>query len=292
MELVHLMAAPFAACVVLVLMHAYLGGHVLRRGVIFVDLAMAQFAAMGAALGVLLGFEHGTIPGYAMGLLASLLAAALFASSRRHIRQVPQEAIIGIAYVVASSATVLIADRVPHGAEHVKHMLVGSILWVGWADVFRTAAIYGALGLVLRMTGARLGLVTGDPVRARAAGMSLFRWDFLFYAIFALVVTISVRIAGVLLVFTILIVPPVFAMLLNVKESRRLPIAWILGISLCLAGLIVSYFGDLPTGATVVVAFGAALFLTSLVASRVAGEKTEADAGGSRETVAPPVPED
>jgi zinc/manganese transport system permease protein len=260
------MGAPFAASVVLVLIHAYLGGHVLRRGVIFVDLAMAQFAAMGGALALLFGFEHGTGAGYAMGLGAALVAAALFSLSRRRIRAVPQEAIIGIAYVVASSAVIVIADRVPHGAEHIKHSLVGNILWVGWSKVFVTAVLYGALGAVLALTHRRLDLVSRDPEEARARGVSLFRWDFLFYAIFAFVVTSSVEIAGVLLVFTILIVPSVFAAFFGVEGNRRLPTAWVFGIVMSLVGMLVSYYLDLPTGAAVVVVFGLALFVTSLLA--------------------------
>ncbi len=266
MDLIHLMAAPFAACVVLVLIHAYLGGHVLRRGVVFVDLAMAQFAAMGAALGIFLGFEHDSVSGYAMGLGSALFAAALFAWSRRSIpKNVPHEAIIGIAYVAASAATILIADRVPHGAEHLKHMLVGSVLWVSWGEVAKTAAIYGALGLILWRFDRPLTRVSRDPLKARAEGMNLFFWDFLFYAIFAAVVTSSVRIAGVLLVFTLLIVPSVFTSLVGQNGRGRLPLAWAFGILLSMAGMLISYGTDLPTGATIVVVFGLAIFVTSLL---------------------------
>jgi zinc/manganese transport system permease protein len=149
--------------------------------------------------------------------------------------------------------------------------LVGNILWVGWRDVLKTAVIYGLLGLVLRAGHANVTLVSRDPEAARARGLSLFRWDFLFYAVFAVVVTSSVQIAGVLLVFTLLIVPPVFALLLGVREARRLPIAWSFGILMCLAGMIASYHFDLPTGAAVVVIFGLALFLTSVIHAVRAG---------------------
>jgi zinc/manganese transport system permease protein len=265
MQLLHLMGAPFAASVVLVLIHAYLGGHVLRRGVIFVDLAMAQFAAMGGAAALLFGFEHGTAAGYAMGLGSAFVAAALFSWSRRRIRAVPQEAIIGIAYVVASSAVLVIADRIPHGAEHIKHSLVGNILWVSWMDVLKIAGIYAVLGAVLLANHKTLDLVSRDPEGARAGGRSLFWWDFLFYGVFAFVVTSSVQIAGVLLVFTILIVPSVFAAFAGASGSKRLPAAWGFGIGMSLAGMLVSYFLDTPTGATVVVVFGLALFLASLL---------------------------
>ncbi|MFH1276812.1 MAG: iron chelate uptake ABC transporter family permease subunit [Candidatus Eisenbacteria bacterium] len=267
MELVRLMAAPFAASVVLVLIHAYLGGHVLRRGVIFVDLAMAQFAALGAAIGLLVGVDHDTPLGYGLGLVSAFIAAALFSWSRQRIRIVPQEAVIGIAYVLASSAVVVIADRVPHGAEHIKHALVGTILWIGWGDVAKTAVLYGALGLLLALTHSRLEIVSRDPAEARRRGMNLFVWDFLFYGVFAFVVTSSVQIAGVLLVFTILIVPSVFTAFAGLTGRRRLPGAWIFGVAMSLVGMILSFYLDLPTGATVVVVFGLALFITTLLFS-------------------------
>ncbi len=268
MEMIHLMAAPFAACIVLVMIHSYLGGHVLKRGVIFVDLAMAQFAAMGAALGVLLGYDHDSLPGYAIGLASALIAAGLFASARKRIPSVvPQEAIIGIAYVAASSAAILIADRVPHGAEHLKHMLIGSVLWVSWGEVAKTALIYSVLGLFLWKAHPRLNMVSNNPAAARASGVNIFLWDFVFYAVFAAVVTSSVRIAGVLLVFTLLIVPSVFAALTGREGRQRLPVACGFGIAVSLAGILISYWLDFPTGATIVVVFGIAIFITSLTLS-------------------------
>ncbi len=265
MDLLLIMAAPFAASVVLVLIHAYLGGHVLERGVIFVDLAMAQFAALGATAGLLFGFELESGFSYLLGLAASLAAAGFFAMSRQRIRRVPQEAVIGIAYVFASSAAIIIATRSPHGSEHVKQILVGSILWVSWPNVLKTALLYGALGLLLWKVHGPLSRVSRDPEGMRREGRSLFLWDFLFYGIFALVVTSSVRIAGVLLVFSILIVPSVFAALRGATGGRRLGLAWSFGILCSLLGMLASYFLDLPTGATVVVVMGLALLLTGLM---------------------------
>lgn len=276
MELVRLMAAPFAASVVLVMIHAYLGSHVLRRGVIFVDLAMAQFAAMGSALGLLVGVAHETAAGYVLGLASAFVAAALFAWSRRRIRVVPQEAVIGIAYVLASSAVVIIADRVPHGAEHIKHSLVGTLLWIGWKDVAKTAILYGALGGLLALMHPKLEIVSGDPAEAKRRGMNLFLWDLLFYGTFAFVVTSSVQIAGVLLVFTILIVPSVFAAFAGFPARLRLPVAWTFGVAMCLIGMVLSYTLDLPTGATIVVVSGLALFVTTLVARGGPGAGGEA----------------
>jgi len=263
-EWIGLMAAPFAASVVLVLIHAYLGGHVLKRGVIFVDLAMAQFAAMGAALGLLFGFELDSVPSYLAGLACALAAAGLFAAARRRIRAVPQEAIIGIAYVASAAAAIIIADRAPHGAEHIKQILVGSILWVSWAEVLKTALVYGAVGLLLAWAHPKLKRVSEAPEGAREAGLNLFAWDFLFYAAFAFVVTSSVRIAGVLLVFSILIVPSVFAVLVGASGRMRMPVAWIFGVAMSLLGMLASYFFDFPTGAAVVVVFALGLLPVAL----------------------------
>ena len=265
MDLIGLMAAPFAASVVLVLIHAYLGGHVLRRGVIFVDLAMAQFAAMGVALGLLFGFELESTPSYYLGLISALTAAGLFAAARRRIRQVPQEAIIGIAYVASSAAAILIADRAPHGGEHIKQILVGSILWVSWQEVLKIALIYGVLGLLLTWAHPRLKQVSENAEEAAGRGLSIFVWDFFFYAVFAFVVTSSVRIAGVLLVFTILIVPSVFAALMGAGERSRLPLAWSFGIVMSLLGMLLSYYLDFPTGAAVVVVFALGLVPVTLL---------------------------
>ncbi len=268
MELIRMMAPPFAASVVLVLIHSYLGGHVLKRGVIFVDLAMAQFAAMGAALGLLFSFELESMPSYFLGLASALAAAGLFATARRYIHKVPQEAIIGIAYVASSAAAILIADRAPHGAEHIKQILIGSILWVSWAEVLKTMLIYGGLGWLLYWAHPRLVLVSEDPDEAASRGMNILGWDFLFYVIFAFVVTSSVRIAGVLLVFSILIVPSVFAALISATGRLRLPVAWAYGIVMSLLGMLASYYLDLPTGATVVVVFSLGLIPVMLLNRR------------------------
>lgn len=267
MELIGLLAAPFAASIILVLIHAYLGGQVLRRGVIFVDLAMAQFAAMGVAFGLLFGLELESTPSYFLGLASALVAAGLFAAARRRISGVPQEAIIGIAYVAASAAAILIADRAPHGAEHIKQILVGSILWVSWGEVIKTGLIYAAIGLLLLWANPRLKQVSEDPQEARRRGMNVFAWDFFFYAVFAFVVTSSVRIAGVLLVFSILIAPSVFAALLGAREGLRLPLAWGFGIVMSMVGMLLSYLLDFPTGAAVVVVLALGL-LPALIRQR------------------------
>jgi zinc/manganese transport system permease protein len=266
-EFLTFMAAPFAACLVLVGIHAYLGIHVLAREVIFVDLALAQIAALGITLGFLFGFGLESRAAYVFSLGAVLLGAALFALTRMREARIPQEAVIGIVYVVSAAAGVLVLDSAPHGAEHLKAMLVGQILWVTWPEVWRDIALYSLVGAFHWFARARFLAISFDEEEARRQGWSLRLWDFLFYASFGFVITISVPIAGVLLVFTFLIVPAVCAALLVQDISARLTVAWALGFVVSAVGCSLSYVLDLPTGATVVCAFGVALALVSLLRS-------------------------
>jgi zinc/manganese transport system permease protein len=250
LEALRFLAAPFCMCLVLAGIHCYLGLHVLARGVIFVDLSLAQVAAFGATLAILLGFDHHAPATYFISLGSTFVAAALFALARRHERYFPQEAIIGITYALASAAVVLIVDRVAHGAEHIKDVLVGQVLWVTWGDVAKTSAIYAGVALVHY-------LFRGPLIRASFGGKTAEtgRWDFLFYALFGVVITSSVSMAGVLQVFSYLIVPSVISTLFFTSIRARLLFGWALGFVLSLAGLALSYRWDLPAGAFIVVLF-------------------------------------
>lgn len=262
---VEMMTAPVLITLVLVAMHGYLGTHVVKRGVIFVDIALAQMAAFGVAIALLLGAEVGSDKAYLFGLGSTFLGALLLSRTRTHDRRVPQEAYIGIIYVVFSAAMILILTGLPHGGEEIDHLLVGSILWVRWAVVIKTAVLYGVLGGVLLAVHRRLTRVTEDPEQARRDGMSLARWDFFFYLVVGLVVTSSVQVAGVLLVFTLLVVPSVMAIRLFTGAGRQF--GWILtvGILSVVIGSALSYVLDLPTGAAIVCTFGLALGVQVMV---------------------------
>ena len=257
-----LLLLPFLACLVLAGIHAYLGLHVLARGVIFVDLALAQVAALGMTTALLAGHPPDSNGAYAWALGFTILGALVFALTRRETSAgvtVPQEAIIGIVYAVAAALTVLILDRVAQGGEQIKQLLVGSILGVTREDVFRLAGLYALVGGIHWLARRPLlALSLGGEVRGARA------WDFLFYLTFGLVVTSSVRIAGVLLVFSYLIVPAVIGAWLAATIGRRLVIGWAVGLVASASGLAASFRWDLPTGATVVAAFGTLLALAAL----------------------------
>ncbi len=259
---VGMMAAPVVAALVLVTMHGYLGGHVVRRGVIFVDIALAQVAAFGVALALFFGAEVGTDVAWFSGLGATFLGALLISATRTGDQRIPQEAYIGIIYAVFSAAMILVLTQVPHGSEEIRHLLVGSILWVTWTEVLKTAVLYAALGVVLWWAHGRLSLISASPDRARARGLDLARWDFLFYAALGTVVTSSVQIAGVLLVFTLLVVPTVMAYRRGRSGGwRQMLYVLATGLLAVILGAAASYALDLPTGAAIVCVFGLLLGL-------------------------------
>ena len=262
------LAAPFAASLILTGIHAYLGVHVVERGVIFVDLSLAQIAALGATIAILLpvtgGDAHSPIA-YWVSLAFTFLGAFVFSTIRSRRARIPQEAIIGICYAVASAAAILAMSKATSESEHLKDMLVGNILAVSWPEVGKTALLYGAIGAFHFIFRHKFLLISMDPKRAEAEGIPIRFWDFLFYASFGFVVTSSVSIAGVLLVFCYLIVPSVAAMLYADTIGRRLAIGWTMGTIVSALGVYLSLRIDLPTGATIVCTFGLVLIVMALV---------------------------
>ncbi len=258
-----LMAAPIAACAVLVGIHAWLGLQVLSRGVIFVDLALAQVAALGAAIAMVMGYELHSPAALVASLIAALVCALLLSWTNTQGETVPQEAIIGVIYVVSAAASILVLDRTPHGAELLKTVLVGQILWVDWEDVLRLVILYAIVGaLHWGFRGPLLALSAPEPAKTCPGTRA---WDFLFYASFGVVITASVPIAGVLLVFTFLIVPAVCAVLVTASLRSQLLLAWLVGSVMSAVGCLLSYLLDSPTGATIVCTYGAALATLGLV---------------------------
>jgi zinc/manganese transport system permease protein len=249
---------PMLACIVIAGIHAYLGFHVVERGVIFVDLALAQVAALGATVGFLFGLDlHDPASRY-LSIAAVVAGALLLSLLKAERRRIPQEAFIGIVYAVSAAAAILIVDRTPEGAEHVKFMFVGNLLATSPREVAGCAGLYAVIGLLHFFWREPFFAISGGGAAAMTPGQ-VRRWDFLFYLTFGLVVTQSVAVAGVLLVFSYLIVPSVIAMLLANRRPSRLAVGWITGILVSVAGMAASYQLDLPTGATVVTTFGIAL---------------------------------
>ena len=264
MTILMFLLAPFVASLILTGIHAYLGVHVVERGVVFVDLALAQIAALGTTVAVLYGYDAHQTAAYWFSLGFTFLGAAVFSTVRAHKARIPQEAVIGISYAVASAAALLAMSKSAQQTEHLKEMLVGNILTVSWAEVRNTALLYAAVGLFHFIFRRKFLLISLHPEQAHEMGISIAFWDFLFYASFGLVVTSSVAIAGVLLVFCYLIVPSVGAMLYAQRIGPRLAIGWTMGTVVSALGVYLSLKIDLPTGATIVCTFGIVLILMAL----------------------------
>ena len=269
MEILPFLLAPFVASLILTGIHAYLGVHVVERGVIFVDLALAQIAALGATIAILTGVDAHSMAGYWISLGFTFLGAAIFALARTRQGHIPQEAFIGIAYAVASAGAILAMSKAAGETEHLRDMLVGNILTVSWTDVGHTALLYGAIGIFHYIFRHKFLTISMNHNSADLHGMSIRFWDFLFYASFGVVVTSSVAIAGVLLVFCYLIVPSVGAMLFANRIGPRLAIGWTMGTVVSALGVFLSVLIDLPTGATIVCTFGLVLVLMFFVYSFV-----------------------
>jgi zinc/manganese transport system permease protein len=282
------LVTPFAACVVLVGIHAYLGIHVLARGVIFVDIALAQIAALGTTVAYLAGHDLDSTTAYFFSLGFTFLGAAIFALSRNLRERVPQEAFIGITYAVASAVAILIVDKAPHGAEHIKEILVGNLLWVTRQHVILIAVIYSLIGGFHYACRKKFLALSFHHDAPEAKGWSAMLWDLAFYMSFGFVITSSVQIAGVLLVFSFLIVPAVFAAMFATRVTRRLAISWALGVLTSAVGIALSYLFDLPTGAAIVATFGVSLVMAAVVRWVLTRMGLALDAGGLIGSPPPP----
>jgi zinc/manganese transport system permease protein len=270
-DLLPLLWAPLLMCFVLAGIHVYLGIHVIARGIVFVDIALAQIAALGATAAFFAGYDLDSWASYAAALGATVLGALVFALTRGDERHFSQEAVIGVVYAVSAAAAVLLVDRAPHGAEHLRTMLVGNILTVSGAEVAKVAALYAAIGALHWACRRPFFRISFDPAWAARRRGDVRRWDFLFYATFGVVVTSSVRIAGVLLVFSYLIVPALAAAALARRVSRRLLIGWIFAAVVSIAGIGASAALDLPTGAAIVCAFGLMLLVVGVAGRGLRG---------------------
>lgn len=266
MQALEFLAAPFVLASLLVFIHAYLGLHVLEREVIFVDISLSQVAALGSAISLFF-VPEGEIAflGLSLSLSFCLLTSLGLALLRHYEKSISQEALIGMSYALASGALILVADKLPHGAEHLKEALVGNILFVTWSQVLQTFLIYLVIGIIH-------WIFRGPFWRASRGEKGVFWWDFLFYFLFGVVITFSTRHAGVLVVFSILVAPAALATRFFPARSKtllaRLMSAWVVGLIGLLMAFFLSYNFDMPTGATIVVSLTALFFMALLIRPR------------------------
>lgn len=272
-----LLLAPTVAALIILATHAYFGLHIIKRGVIFVDLALAQIAALGSTVALMLGFQAATPAAFAFAYAFTLMGALIFSLTRMERSPVPQEAIIGITFVVASATVILLASFTAEGAEQIKETLTGTLIWVTWPVVLKIAAVNAVIGLFHYLVRQPMLLITFAPAGRKRVRL----WDFLFYATFGFVITMSVPVAGVLMVFSVLVIPAVIAFLYTDQFDAALLIAWASGTVAIVGGITASFIWDVPTGPLLVCAFGAVLIVAAalrpLIRRAPLGEMTVPD---------------
>ena len=260
------MLPALVVCLILAGIHTYFGYHIVQRGVIFVDLSLSQIAALGASVALILGWgDEAPLKAFCVSLGFTFGGAVLFAFLRRSQKVVPMEALIGITYAGAIALSLLVLEKSATGTEHIKEMLVGTILTVSWHDVVQLGVLVFAVGAVHFVTRKKLFLVSEQPQEAEKRGVRIWWWDVIFYATFGLAVTSSVKVAGVLLVFSLLIIPAVSAMICVAGTTRRVVFGWLFGIAGCVAGLEASLRFDCAAGPSIITTLLALLILSALV---------------------------
>jgi len=259
MEAFNFLFYPFLGCVALILIHAYFGVHILERGIIFVDIALAQFIGIGIALSFLFGHENS----YWFSIAFAIFGAFLLALSKKIAKSVNIEAFIGVMYILSFALSILILDKSPHGEEEFKAILSGNILWLTRKDVLSAFVLYAILG------GIHVVFRKNFMALSFNGGGSLF-WEFLFFLSFAFVLVKSVQMAGILQVFSFLIVPALIGRLYTRKPAKVLLIGWIVGLLASIVGIGVSYKLDLPT-APMTVASLSLIFMALLIVKGLSG---------------------
>jgi zinc/manganese transport system permease protein len=262
------MLPALAICLILAGIHTYFGYHIVERGVIFVDLSLSQIAALGASVAILFGWgENAPVRSFLVSLGFTLAGSVLFAFLRKTQKAAPMEALIGITYAGAIAISLLVLEKSATGTEHIKEMLVGTILTVSWHDVLQLGLIVLAVGIIHWLSRKKLFLISECPEKAAEGKLRLWWWDIVFYATFGVVVTSSVKVAGVLLIFSLLIIPAVTAVISVAGTARRVVFGWIFGIIGCVAGLEISLRGDFAAGPSIIATLLALLLMCAGIIS-------------------------
>lgn len=265
MQFLNLLFAPLCLMALLVAIHAYLGLHVLARDVIFVDICLSQVAALGAVLTHLITAKDEAWLAISVSIFLCMLVSGGLTLLRRHEKKISQEALIGISFALASGLCILVLDRLPDGAEHIKVSMIGNILFVTWSDVLSTAIVYAAVGALHFIF--RKQFWASSTKASKGGGL----WDFLFYFLFGVVITFSTHHVGILVVFTVLIAPACLAIRLTNGVRKQLFLAWLLGMLGVVGAMALSVRYDLPVGAGIVSTLAGGFFL--VLASKIMQEK-------------------
>jgi len=268
-EIFHFISVPFLISLSMIGILSYFGIHVLEREIIFIDIALAQMATVGSALAFFIWHvEENNWIAYLLALGFTIIASYFYAVTRKRIKQIPQEAIIGVTYAIAAAGALFMLGLASGGDIHMEEMLTGHILWAGWHDLFICVLIYSIIGLFHWIFRKRFKEISQNYHNQSGKSTRTEFWDFLFYVSLGFVITYSVRLGGVLVVFTFLIIPSTFSALFFTKWSSRLVLAWLMGIIAILGGLIASFAGDFSFGPSIAAFLGLELLVAAFIVKR------------------------
>jgi len=264
-HLIQLFSQPFLVCLTMVVILGYMGIHVLKREVIFIDIALAQIAAVGAIVAHIAFKAHGdSLFGYSIAFGFTLAASAFYSLVRRKVNQIPLEAVIGVSYAIAAAAALFLVGIAPGGHIHVQHMLAGSILWATWKDFLLCMFVFSAVGLCFYIFRQPFKEISDNYETAIKKGTKVVWWDFLFYALFGIVITLAVRIGGVVVIFAFLIIPATISALFSSSWGRRLVSSWAVGIGATITGILFADRFDFSIGSAISLFLGVALVIAGL----------------------------
>ena len=264
-EAIQFLLAPFCACVIMVTLFGYLGIHVLKREIIFIDIALAQIAAVGATVAHLFFHaEEHSLFAFLSSFGFTVMIAIFYSQVGKRIKQIPHEAIIGVSYAIAAAAALFLLATAAGGDVHLEHMLTGSILWADWHEIMQVGTVFGLVGLFHFIYRNRFIKFSDEMDKADHHEKSSL-WDFLFYMSIGLVITLSVHIAGVLVIFSFLIIPATISAFFATSWMNRVFIAWIVGILSIISGLAFSYRFDYSCGPSVVLFLGLFLIIGAII---------------------------
>ncbi len=263
-DLVHTLGLPLLICVMMVGILSGFGIHVLKREIIFIDIALAQIAAVGAIIAHLAFQAHGdSALAYICAFGFTVIAAGCYSVIRKKVTQLPLEAVIGVSYAVAAAAALFLIGISPGGHVHIQEMLAGSILWATWIDVLWCGIIFAAAALLLIVLRTPFNKISENYEEALQQGINVIKWDFLFYVILGAVITISVRIAGVVVVFVFLIIPATISANYSLSLGKRWIFALISGVAASVTGLLFANHFDFSVGPSVSLFLGLILIVSA-----------------------------
>ena len=255
------LAAPITACVLLAGILGYFGNHILSRGIIFIDIALAQIVALGTMIGLLFGFAEGSVAVQIITLIFTLIIVIFFALTKFEKQLIPQEAIIGIIYGLGLGIATLFAEYIPRGSNYITKTITGNILWCTWDEIIFAFELFVAIGIVHIFLGKNFIKITDAKDQFPFSPQKVRMMEVIFYITFGIVVVKAVPIAGIFLVFILLIAPTSIATIFTSQWKWRFIWSWIIGIVLSLVGIIISYQLDISNGPAIVCLMGISVFI-------------------------------